>query len=342
MKVLITGSEGYIGSSLCFYLSGLGYEVVGLDTIYYKNNLGKLHKHKIINKDIRDIKKNDIKGFDCIVHLAALSNDPTGDLNPKLTQNINFRATIKLAKLAKKNGIKRFIFSSSCSIYGIGKEAIVSENSPVNPLTAYAKSKINTENKLKELVDKNFFVGLLRNSTVYGYAPMFRDDLVLNNFTTCAYSTKEIRIMSDGTPWRPLIDIRDLCNIFELFLTTKKQSINGKVINIGFDENNLMVKDLANIVKKCIPKCQVVYTGEHSTDSRSYKVSFKLFKSFFPEYKQIWHPIKSVKNLIVRLKEFNFKRENFLNKKYQRIIVINKLLKKKLINNDLEWVLISN
>lgn len=340
-KILVTGDLGYIGSVLVPKLISKGYQVVGLDTGFFNKCLVagyKDPKYKKIKKDIRDISEEDLKGVDGIIHLSALSNDPMGELAPKLTEDINYKASIRLAKLAKKAGVKRFLFSSSCSIYGIAEKGVVSEKSPVNPLTSYALSKIKTEEALTTLSDKDFFVGLLRNSTVYGFSPRFRNDLVVNNLVTTALAFGEIRIMSDGTPWRPLIDVRDLADIFIMFLKTKDSSLNAKVINIGFDENNFQVRDLVDVIKHELPSCSIIYTGEHGNDTRSYKVKFDLFNTYFPNVKQKWTLQKSVKNLIKELKRVNYGKKEFESGQYARLSILKKLLDKKRIDKKLFWV----
>lgn len=340
LKILVTGDMGYIGSVLVPKLLEKNYEVVGLDSGFFENNIFpgiREPLYKKISKDIRDVEKSDLKGIDAIIHLSALSNDPVGEVNPKLTENINYKASVRLAKLAKKVGVKRFLFSSSCSIYGIAKNGIVDERSTVNPLTAYAQSKIKTEEALTKLADKDFFVGLLRNSTVYGFSPRFRNDLVVNNLVTAALAFGEIRIMSDGTPWRPLIDVRDLSNIFIEFLETKNPKINGESINIGFNKNNFQVKDLVSEVKKNVEGCRVVYTGEHGKDARSYKVNFDKFSSLFPNFIQQWPLSRSVKDLVVRLKKMNFDKKDFESGIYTRLSVIKNMIDKNRLTKDLFW-----
>jgi nucleoside-diphosphate-sugar epimerase len=337
MKILVTGDRGYIGATLIPRLLNRKYKVVGLDTNFFKNKLDAPGAviYKKITKDIRDIEEKDLKGIDAIIHLSALSNDPMGEINPNLTSDINLKASIRLAKLAKKVGVSRFLFSSSCSIYGIAENGIVDENSPVNPITAYAKSKIGMEEELRKLADDNFCVGLLRNSTVYGYSPKFRNDLVVNNFVTTALAYRQIRVMSDGTPWRPLIDVRDLSNTFIAFLEAESNRINGKIINIGFNDNNFQVKDLLEEVKRQLPYCEVAYTGEHGKDTRSYKVAFDLFHSLFPKFKQEWPLKKSVKDLIFHLKSANFNKRDFESGKYTRIAVLKKLIADGKVDKDL-------
>jgi len=340
MRVLVTGDRGYIGSVLVPLLIKHRYGVVGLDSGLFEKNLipnTPVPKYKKITKDIRKVELSDLKGFHTVIHLCALSNDPMGEIDPKLTEEINYKASIRLAKLAKKAGIKRFLFSSSCSIYGIAKNGVVNEDSEVNPLTAYAKSKIDAEQELLELADADFCVGVIRNSTVYGFSPKFRNDLVVNNLVTTALVFREIRIMSDGTPWRPLIDARDLSRIFIEFLTVDAKKINGKIINAGFNENNLQVKDIVSIVQKNIPNCKVVYTGEHGKDTRSYKVSFDRFESLFPQVKQKWTLEKSVKDMVKNLKKIGFGKKEFESGEFSRLTMLKRLIKENKIDSQLFW-----
>jgi nucleoside-diphosphate-sugar epimerase len=339
-RVLVTGDRGYIGCVVVKKLLEAGYDVTGLDSGFFDKSAlqDQEIEYKKITKDIRDVVASDIEGVNSIIHLAALSNDPIGAINPDLTNEINHKSSVKLAKLAKKKGIAKFIFSSSCSVYGIAENGIVDENSMEKPLTAYAKSKIATEKELSKLADDSFFVGLLRNSTVYGFSPRFRNDLVVNNLVTTALAFGEIRIMSDGTPWRPLIDVRDLSDIFIAFLINNDKSISGKIINIGFDENNTQVKDITSLIEKFVPNCKIAYTGEHGKDSRSYKVNFSKFKSKFPFIKQKWSIDRSIKDLVDRLKTAKFAREDFDSEIYTRLAVLKKLLSSGQINKDLHWI----
>lgn len=336
MKILVTGDRGYIGSVLVPMLIKEGHEVIGLDTEYFKDQFEKTKHYKKITKDIRDVTLKELKGIDAVIHLAALSNDPMGDINPELTKDINLNASVKLARLSKKAGIKLFLFSSSCSIYGIAG-GTVDESSPASPQTAYAESKIKFEKELKRLADDKFCVGLLRNSTVYGYSPKFRNDLVVNNLVTCALALGKINVMSDGTPWRPLIDVRDLSRIFIEFLKINPKKINGEIINIGFEENNFQIKDILNAVKKQLPDCEIIFTGEHGADTRSYKVNFKKFKKIFPHFKKKWPLEKSISDLIKNLKTKKFSNSDFLTNRYSRLSVLKKLLDGKKLNNKLYW-----
>jgi nucleoside-diphosphate-sugar epimerase len=335
-RILLTGSQGYIGSVLTKILLDKKYTVIGIDSNYYKNAM--LSKPvKFINKDIRKIIDTDLKDIDAIIHLAALSNDATGEINEDLTEQINYEATIKLAKKAKKNGVKRFIFSSSCSIYGIAKNGIVTEKSKAYPITQYAINKLKAEKELKKLADNNFCVVILRNATVYGASPCFRDDVVVNNLTMNAVLTGQIRILSDGTPWRPLIDVRDLSHIFEEFLRIDANKVNGEIINIGFPENNLQVKDIAQSVKKVLPECDLVFTNEHGSDSRSYQVDFTKFLSLFPKIKQKWPIEKSVEDLAKQIKKAKLTKKDLQVGRFTRIKTLKELLQTKKLSKNLYW-----
>src|SRR5581483_10178014 len=300
-KILVTGSDGYIGAGLVNTLEKNRYSVTGIDTSYFKSTIGATRKIKTIKKDIR--------GIDAIIHLAGLSNDSLGELNPKLTREINYKATIRLARLAKRSGVKRFIFSSSCSVYGIAK-TVVNENSKVKPLTEYSKNKYLAEKQLLKLSDKNFCVIILRNATVYGYSPKFRDDLVVNNLFVGAILTKKIVILSDGKPWRPLIDVRDLSNFFVLFLKIETKKVNGKVFNVGFNENNYKVIEIANLISKKIKNCKIEILNTLPNDARSYQVNFSKLKKLFPKYKQQWPLKKAINDLYQNLKSHNIKKNS--------------------------------
>lgn len=341
MKMLVTGDRGYIGSTLVDLLNKEKYQVVGLDTDFFRSTIGPSiisSSYQKITKDIRDVNEKDTEGIDAVIHLCALSNDPLGELNPRLTEEINFSSSVRLARLAKKMGVKRFIFSSSCSVYGVSKNGLADEDSRTNPLTAYAKSKIDAEKELLKMADNDFCVCVLRSPTVYGYSPKFRNDLVVNNLTTTGLIHNQIRIASDGTPWRPLIDVRDLSSIFIEFLKVKKEAVNSKIINVGFDENNFQIKDLVEIVKNVLFNCNIAYTGEHGKDTRSYKVSFNKFKKIFPNIKQKWTLEKSVKDLVEKLKRAQFGKKEFRESDFSRLNILKKLIESKLLDFKLYWV----
>lgn len=336
-KILVTGDRGYIGSTLVPFLLAEGYEVVGLDTHFFTDHFGEIPSYHQITKDIRKITLKDLRGIDAVIHLAALSNDPMGEINPHLTKEINLTGSRKLARLSKKAGVKKFLFSSSCSIYGIAGD-VVDETSPSSPKTAYAASKIAFEKTLQKLADENFHVGILRNSTVYGYSPTFRNDLVVNNFVTCALALGKIKMMSDGSPWRPLIDVRDLSRAFIAFLQVDLTSINAEVINIGFDENNFQVRQVLDSVKKYMPDCEIIFTGEHGADTRSYRVDFAKFKKTFPNFIKEWPLDKSVADMVQRLQQLSYHKNDFEKGRHTRLAVLKKLLDEKRVDTSLFWL----
>lgn len=276
-KVLITGNEGYIGCVLTEYLIEAGFEVTGLDNGVFKNARFVFPKFKAkhqIYKDIRDVKENDLKGHDSVVHLAALSNDSLGYLNPLLTYEINWKASVKLAELSKRIGIKRFIFISSCSVYGISEGEIANETSSLAPQTPYAESKIKAEMDISSFGDSNFAPVFLRAATVFGVSPRLRLDLVVNDLLAQACLFKKMIILSDGTPWRPVLYIRDLCEAIHFLLEAPKEKVANQVFNIGDRNNNLQIRDIALIIKKMLSDVEIEIKGMKVEDQRSYQVSF--------------------------------------------------------------------
>ncbi len=293
MKVLVTGNQGYIGTVLTDTLLKKGYDVVGIDNNYYIGVSEIINKQvfKQIRKDIRDINLSDIEGIEIIVHLAALSNDPLGEFDPKLTDEINYQATIKLAKIAKKSGVKRFIYSSSQSMYGISNnDQELTEDSTKNPLTAYAKTKWQAEQELLALGDNNFTVVCFRPSTVFGVSPKLRCDIVYNNLVACAYTTGKIEIKSDGTPWRPVLHIQDACRAYIAGIEAPIELVKNQSFNVGVPNGNYTVRDLAEAAQRVVPGSTLIFTGEHGKDSRTYRVSFnKILTVLKDYYKPTWN-----------------------------------------------------
>ena len=341
MNVLVTGNNGYIGSMLTQLLLDRDHHVVGLDTNYYQGCeliSFQYPKMKQISKDIRTVAKKDLQNIDAVIHLAALSNDPLGAFDAKLTDDINYGATVKLAKLAKEAGIRRFLYASSCSMYGIAGDEPVTEDSPLSPVTEYAISKGKSEEALSKMADNNFSPVFLRAATAYGVAPMLRCDLVVNNLTGWAYTTGKIRIMSDGTPWRPTIHVADLAQAYIACLECPIELVHNEPFNVGQNKENYMIKDIAAVVKKIVPGCEVEYTYEHGSDSRTYKVNFdkitKTLKGFFrPE----WDVEKGVRQLYEAFKAHGLTLEEFTGNKYIRLNQLKVLVDKKAIDENLFW-----
>ena len=340
MKILIIGHLGYVGPAvLDQLLKNKDYNLIGIDTKYfYKKKFFLNFKNKIKNiyKDVRDIDKNDLIGIDQIIYLAAISNDPMGNTFKKITHEINYKSAIRIAKLAKKNNVKKFIFASSCSIYGFTKNLTKSEASKLNPLTAYAKSKVLSEKKLKIISDKNFKVFCLRFATACGYSTNLRLDLVLNDFVASAITTKKLKVLSDGSPWRPLIHVNDMARAIN-WAIEEKRIINFISLNAGSNNMNYQIKDLAYKVANLIRGTKVYINKKALPDRRSYKVNFSKFQNLNRDFKPIYNLEKSIIDLKKNLMAKKFKTKNFRNTNYIRLNVLKKLVDKKILNKNMRW-----
>lgn len=326
-NILVTGNEGYIGCILTEKLLEKRYEVIGFDSGIFKDAAFVSKKNKPtkqIYKDIRDIEIADLRGVDAVIHLAGLSNDPVGYVNPQLTHQINFEASVKLAELSKSLGIERFLFSSSCSMYGISGQEFVSESSVLNPQTPYAKAKAMVEEEVSKLADDKFCPIFLRNSTVFGISPRMRMDLVVQNLVAYGYLFNVITILSDGSPWRPLIHINDLVEAFCFLLEFPKGKVDNQTFNIGKKENNIQIKTIAEMIKSVIPNTKIEIKNENPSDARSYKVDFSKIYSlgFTPQFTVL----DGIKEMYETFKKVNFTKEDFESsdyitlKKYQELI----------------------
>lgn len=287
MKVFVTGHKGYIGAHLVDLLKQEGHWVTGCDLGLFEGCEWEpcVPPDHELAKDVRSVSATDLAGHDCVMHLAAISNDPMGDCDPALTYSVNRDASVRLASLAKQVGVERFLFAGSCSVYGQGEKLDLDESDPLEPLTAYAKSKIETEQRVVQLAGQGFTPAFLRNATAFGFSPMLRVDLVVNNLLATAVAYGEVRIMSDGTPWRPLIHCRDIARAFVAFGRAPAEAICNKAVNVGANAENYQVRDVADLVRKLIPRAQIRYTGEVGADPRNYRVNFDLLSSLLPDFR---------------------------------------------------------
>jgi len=339
MKVLVTGSQGYIGAVLGPLLRNAGHDVRGIDTDLYRRCTygGAMPDVPWVRKDIRDVVPLDLQGFDAVVHLAALSNDPLGDLNPELTMEINHRASVRLANLAKQAGVKRFLFSSSCSTYGAAGEDMLTEAAEFNPVTAYAESKVLVERDVSELADSEFSPTYLRNATAYGVSARIRFDLVLNNLVAWAHTTGRIFVKSDGTPWRPIIHIEDIARAFLAVLQAPREKIHNEAFNVGRNEENYRVRQLAEFVGETVPGCHIEYASDAGPDKRSYRVDFGKFAAAFPNAGLRWTARAGVAELYESYRKANFTREEFEGPRFKRIDHIKSLIASGDLGADLRW-----
>ncbi len=339
MKVLVTGHKGYIGTILVPMLLKEGHQVTGYDSDLFRNcsfGNGIANIPEII-KDIRDAELEDVKGFDAVMHLAGLSNDPLGNLNPQLTYKINHEASVRLAELCKKAGVKRFIFSSSCSNYGAGGDNMLTETSPFNPVTPYGESKVLVEKDVAQLADDNFSPTFLRNATAYGVSPRLRFDLVLNNLIAWAFTTGKVFIKSDGTPWRPIVHIADISRAFIAVMSAPLEKIHNEAFNVARNEDNYRIREIADIVAETVPNCKIEYASDASPDLRNYRVDASKIINTLPNFKPEWNVRKGAKELYETYKSIGLTLEEFEGIKYQRIAHIKHLISNNNITNDLRW-----
>jgi nucleoside-diphosphate-sugar epimerase len=346
VRVLVTGHEGYVGSVLTERLLAGGHEVVGLDTGYFADCLLGPAPQPVpaIRVDLRDVTADHLEGFDAVAHLAALCNDPLGNLNPDLTYDVNHRSSVRLAAAARDAGVPRFLFSSSCSLYGSGpadlspeQRPFLDEHAEFFPVTPYGESKILAEEGIAELATDDFSPVFLRNATAYGFSPRLRGDIVVNDLTASALLTGEVRLMSDGRAWRPLIHVDDIAAAFEALMTVPRGRVHNKAYNIAQDSENYLIRDVAEIVAEVVAGSTVTFAGGAGTDLRNYRVTGALVATEVPEFRPQWTVRKGVEQLVEAYQRFGLTLGDFRGAPFQRLRRIEALRGAGEIDSDLRW-----
>jgi nucleoside-diphosphate-sugar epimerase len=339
MRVLITGHNGYIGSVLAPLVQAAGHDVVGLDTFLFEQATFGEDGPDIdaLRMDLRDVQVADLRGFDAVMHLAALSNDPLGDVNPQITYDINHLGSVRLARLAKAAGVERLVFASSCSLYGVAGDEMLTEEAAFNPITPYGVSKVLFERDVATLADDDFSPTFLRNSTAYGVSPRLRADVVVNNLVAIAFATGEVLIQSDGTPWRPLVHVEDIARAFLAVLHAPRELVHNEAFNVGRSEENYRVRDLGHLVEQVVPGSKVKYADGGGPDPRCYRVDCSKLMRTLPEYRPEWTVRRGMEQLRDAFQANGLTREDLEGDRYFRIRRIRALQSEGLLDPSLRW-----
>lgn len=341
MRLLVTGHRGYIGSVLVDLLSGAGHDVVGMDSqLYSECTFGSDTPSGIptSRRDIRELSCSDLEGIDAIAHLAGVCNDPLGDLLPETTFDINYAATVRLAELAKASGVRRFVFSSTCSVYGSAGQGWIDEYSEPNPITPYAASKWNAECDLRQLADAHFSPVFLRSATAYGFSPRIRFDLVLNNLTAHAFTSGKVLLKSDGMPWRPIVHIEDISRAFLAAIEAPIDIVHNEVFNVGITTENYRIREIAQIVEETVPGSHLEYASGAGPDKRTYRVDCSKISRLLPNFKPQWTARRGARELYEKYSEYGLLLEDFEGARYQRLAYLQSLMARGVIDGNLRWV----
>ncbi len=338
-RVLMTGHRGYLGSIMAPHFVRAGYDVTGVDTGYFNDCTLVADALPIrgITKDIRDLVPADLQGYDAVIHLAALSNDPIGNLNDSWTEDINFSSSARLAEMARAAGVRRFLFSSSCIMYGVAQAAVATEESPLNPQTTYARSKVEAEDAIRAMARDGFSPTFLRNGTVYGLSPRMRFDTVLNNLVGVAVATGTVTVYSDGTPWRPVLHVEDVARAFQAILEAPLERIHNEAINIGSNALNHRIRELADLTVEAVPGSKLEIVAKADADQRTYRADFGKFAKTCPDFEFQWTARKGAAQLSEAFRSIGLRPQDFTDKRFTRLKWLDHLLTSGLLDDSLRW-----